>query len=78
MLRAVLTLSAIEDTERNEVIDLLRDSLSSGAPRDAFWFSHRRPEALQALTTAAEQDGLERISEVRQALEGVEVAEPGE
>jgi hypothetical protein len=78
MLLGVRTLRVIRDTRRNEIIDLIRDGLSSGVVRDAFWFIHRRPEALQALASAEQEDGLGRISEIRVALEGIEVEEPDE
>jgi hypothetical protein len=78
MLRAVRALRVLEPDQRDEVVDLVSDGLSSGSIRDAFWFNHQRPEALQALSAAAHEDGLDRISEIHEVLEGLQVEEPGE
>lgn len=78
MLEAVLTLRQVDDDQRDQTIDRVRGGLSSGAIREAFWFEHRRPGALQALATAAEYEGLERISEIKEALERIEVPERDE
>jgi hypothetical protein len=78
MLRAMRTLSATDDSRRNEIIDAVRDGLSTGTIQDPVGFNHRRPEALEALATAAREEGLERISEIREALEAIEGADSGE
>ena len=75
MLRAVLTLEAVEEEQRNEIIDAIRDGVFGGPVRDPFGFNHCRPEALQELTTAAQRDGLERIAEIQEALDGLGEAE---
>jgi hypothetical protein len=75
MQRAVLTLEAVDPDRRNSIIELIHTGLQSGQIRDRFWFKHQRPEALQALGSAMQQQELERITEIRDALERLDIGD---
>lgn len=73
MRRALRVLHSVEEPRRGDIIARIRDGLAGGPVRDHFWFGHQRAEALQSLESLATEEGLERLSEVRDALEAVVV-----